>query len=500
MRWLAAVLLFVAGAASAYAPGRLTIPTATGWGAHTLSGWPTTPTVFIVSNLNNSGAGSLRAAVEGAVSNRIVICNISGDIELETALAISGTRIEIRLDTCPGEGVQLVPDSALPNNNRNLVSISGSHIAIVGMRVRHDRIPVQSDGVDCFTTHAGAITDAASDIFISNSSFVWGSDETFSVGSELLVNGPPRVTIQDTIVGEPIAPTDPIDSACDTLGLGSLWLGTNTTWTRSIWMGVERLPSAAGGGVFDQRNNLSYRLTAEDQSHLTTTFYSDCTGNENLAMKLNLVGNVYTGPELIDYSSTVTFALRKSNACAGEGCDGLQVYDTDNTELTGSNEVRCREYNTGCTSASYTGDCASDDTYDITAASRSEEMTTVRNTLAANLVEDYVLANAGARPLDSVDTCLLNHIANRTGEPNTETLGAATGTVNDGCGPKDTLTGATFTDTDTDGMDDEWETEFWGDLDEVALGDLDGDGYYNVEEFANGTHPTVWRRFPPSVR
>jgi hypothetical protein len=46
-------------------------------------------------------------------------------------------------------------------------------------------------------------------------------------------------------------------------------------------------------------------------------------------------------------------------------------------------------------------------------------------------------------------------------------------------------------DTDDDSLPDTWEIQYFGDLDETANGDVDNDGFTNAEEYANGTNPTV---------
>lgn len=45
-------------------------------------------------------------------------------------------------------------------------------------------------------------------------------------------------------------------------------------------------------------------------------------------------------------------------------------------------------------------------------------------------------------------------------------------------------------DTDGDGMDDDWEREFFGDLSRDGTGDLDGDGISDLQEYLDGTDPT----------
>ena len=46
-------------------------------------------------------------------------------------------------------------------------------------------------------------------------------------------------------------------------------------------------------------------------------------------------------------------------------------------------------------------------------------------------------------------------------------------------------------DSDKDGLNDSWEWESFGDLDEVPNGDPDGDELTNVEEFTRGSHPNM---------
>ncbi len=46
-------------------------------------------------------------------------------------------------------------------------------------------------------------------------------------------------------------------------------------------------------------------------------------------------------------------------------------------------------------------------------------------------------------------------------------------------------------DIDGDGLNDDWEREHFGNLDQDAFGDFDGDGISNLTEFENGTNPAV---------
>ena len=53
--------------------------------------------------------------------------------------------------------------------------------------------------------------------------------------------------------------------------------------------------------------------------------------------------------------------------------------------------------------------------------------------------------------------------------------------------------GEPYADADSDGMPDEWEAKYGLDPKNAAdaAGDLNGDGYTNIEDFLNGLDPTA---------
>jgi len=97
------------------------------------------------------------------------------------------------------------------------------------------------------------------------------------------------------------------------------------------------------------------------------------------------------------------------------------------------------------------------------------------------------------RNSDSIDLRMINDVKNGTGfdhEINESDWnnGIVSFPVMD--------SGVTYIDSDNDGMADEWEMNKFGDLntakyDDTNKTDNDSDGYYDLEEFLNGSDPTV---------
>ena len=177
-------LLLAAGLAiPAMAAEIVAFPGAQGWGRNAKGARASSsPTVYHVTNLNDSGTGSLRDAV--SKSNRIVVFDVSGVIKISSRIVFS-SNLYVAGQTAPGEGITVYG---------NGVSFSGaSNIICRYLRVRMGH--GGDSGKDC-----AGISNGTNMIF-DHCSFSWGLDETFSInpdGKGDLYN----ITLQNCIIGQ----------------------------------------------------------------------------------------------------------------------------------------------------------------------------------------------------------------------------------------------------------------------------------------------------------
>ena len=142
---------------------QLAFPGAQGFGRYAAGG--RTGTVYHVTNLNDTGAGSLRDAV--SQPHRIVVFDVAGVINISSRIVFSNN-LYVAGQTAPGEGITVYGDG---------VSFSGSSNIIV----RHMRFRMGkggSSGKDC-----AGISNGTNMIF-DHCSFAWGLDEVFSINPD----------------------------------------------------------------------------------------------------------------------------------------------------------------------------------------------------------------------------------------------------------------------------------------------------------------------------
>jgi pectate lyase len=425
-------------------------PGAEGYGARTRGGRG--GTVIAVNNLDDSGRGSLRAAVE-AEGPRIVVFRVSGMIRLASPLAIRHPYITIAGQTAPGDGITL---------RDHELQISASEVIIRYIRLR----PGDEAGVN-----ADAITGRYNEnIILDHVSTSWGTDEVLTVYHNRYV------TIQNSIVSEALGNGE-------THKFGGIWGDNYSTYHHNlIAHNDSRNPRfASGAGHVDFRNNVIYnwgynsayggekQQPGNPQFHFTT---------------INLVANYYKpGPATRENvrSRIVGPSTRDGDADIG------RWWVSDNF-VEGSLEV------------------TADNWLGVT-PSRPDLIENLRLAPAFRLPEPWpavpiaqqsaqdayrtVLARAGASlRRDAVDARIVQEACNGTA---TFGDGIISSQTDVGGWPELTSLPAPQ-DSDGDGMPDAWEIRYGLDPNDAsdANGDLNRSGYTNIEEYLNGTDPTVF--------
>ena len=159
---------------------QLAFPYAAGFGRYAVGGRK--GAVYHVTNLNDSGTGSLRDAVSR--SNRIVVFDVSGVINISGRMTFSNN-LYVAGQTAPGEGIIVYGDG---------VSFSGaSNIIVRYMRFRMGKNG--TSGKDC----AGAAN--GTNMIFDHCSFSWGLDETFSLNPDNKGDFH-SITISNCIIGQ----------------------------------------------------------------------------------------------------------------------------------------------------------------------------------------------------------------------------------------------------------------------------------------------------------
>src|SRR6187549_2952747 len=164
---LLATALAMCGAASVQALP--VIPGAAGFGMDTKAGRG--GTVYRVTNLNASGAGSLKACIDATVP-RTCVFEVSGAIRLTSDLVIRNGQIRIAGQTAPSPGIMIRGAAIL---------IATSDVLIQHIRVRTGDDPngPDPDNRDSLKI-TGTATKPVHNVVIDHCSFSWAIDEIAS--------------------------------------------------------------------------------------------------------------------------------------------------------------------------------------------------------------------------------------------------------------------------------------------------------------------------------
>jgi pectate lyase len=449
------------GGASA-AAGVPAFPGAEGAGARTPGGRG--GEVLIVTNLNDRGPGSLRAAVE-ARGPRIVVFGVAGLITLETPLAIDHPFITIAGQTAPGVGVCIRGQS---------VHINTHDVIIRYMRFRRGNLQVRDDALGGYPV---------ANVIIDHVSASWGLDENLSLYRHMAKAeaGPDQklavenLTIQWSISSEALNRNHH--------AFGGTWGGLGCSFHHNLFAShTGRNPSIGMGGLFDFRNNVLFNW-----QHRTID------GGDG-SSRVNLVANyLKPGPATKDASLRERICKIDARSPKYE-FPGVGKWYVAGNEVAGNPKVTADNWAGGVQYGEDTltkGTLVRKGTEEEARAYEPFAAVPIAQQSAAEAYE-LVLASGGASlpRRDPVDLRIIESV--RTGRPTFQD-GIIDSPADVGGWPEYAPAEAPA-DADADGMPDGWETRHGLDPHQGsdARSDADSDGYTAVEEYLNGTDPAVF--------
>lgn len=408
----------------------LAFPTAEGFGKEVTGGRG--GKVRKVTNLNDAGPGSLRAAVE-AKDARIVVFDTSGTIKLESNLNIRNPNITIAGQTAPGDGITI---------RDYPVVVATENVIIRYLRFRMgDDAGIEADPIGGFEQK---------DIIIDHCSVSWSTDECVSFYSN------ENFTMQWCIISESLR-----ESAHDkgAHGYGGIFGGQKATFhhnllahhdSRNPRFGERGGTDLAKTSLVDYRNNVIYNWGGN-------TAY----GGEG--MNINLVNNYYK-PGPASRTQSKIYSIDKS-VDPNEPMYGIWgKYFIDGNYFEGNPEVTEDNWTHGVYNQFHhsNGEVTDADKDTMRIDLPHEINDNVRTQTPQEAYRD-VLAFAGASLVrDAVDIRVLEEVKNGTfsGQGSSGSNNSRNGIIDsphDVGGWPELKSSPALKDSDGDGMPDEWE-------------------------------------------
>lgn len=435
-------------------------PGAEGYGKHTIGGRG--GEVYEVTNLNDDGDGSLRAAVE-ASGPRTIVFRVSGTIKLNSDLKISNPNITIAGQTAPGDGIALRGYPLL---------IEADEVIVRYIRVRFgDESGDDSDAITSRYTN---------NLILDHVSASWSVDETMSI-----YHGE-NITVQWSLISESMYRSNHVKGDH---GFGGIWGSNNSSYHHNLLAHhSSRNPRfASGSGNTDYRNNVVYNwgykstyggeVRQVDSDKFTFT-------------NINMVANYYkpgpaTGPGEVSHQLANPWSR---NGAADYG----KWYVAHNV----------MEGNAGVTLDNWNGGVQAEGGESFLAGLKLEHPWPAMAIEQQTAEEAYasVLENAGASlpKRDAVDARIVDEVRNgyatyegaaykeqHTVADESKPTGIIDSQADVGGWPE-LKSAAAPTDSDHDGMPDEWESRYGLDPNDATDRNLlAADGYTMLEKYLN---------------
>lgn len=402
-------------------------PGAEGYGKYTTGGRG--GKVIMVTNLKDSGTGSLRAAVEKSEA-RTIVFSVSGYIDLSTPLRIKNKDITIAGQTSPGDGITL---------RNHGIEVLTSNVIIRYIRVRPGAN--SPDALDAIRVIQFEDNNTMENIVLDHCSLSWGKDEVLSFGVNHANNSSLKnITVQNCIVSEGIK------NKYAVLVMGNV---NRTSFYQNYLAHNKDRQFRASTAVteFEVINNVIYNFRWGT--------------NLSYGGKFDVINNIYKISDNIEEQSGGAMNYISSNNTPNAKANDGEVYQSGN-----------KVYNSKFSDTN--------SAFDSNNSSVRVHSDSYISPIATSNLENIVLANVGANVFnDPVDKRVINDYSNSTGniiDSESEVGGYPTLEV---------ISRSDSYDKDQDGMSDSWELQNKLDPNNPEDGnaDFNNDGFSNLEDF-----------------
>lgn len=397
----------------------LAFPEALGFGANVTGGRG--GTVYHVTNLNDSGAGSFRDAV--SASNRIVVFDVGGIINIKTAVSVK-SNITIAGQTAPGEGIAIHGGKVSTGKQSNII------IRYLRIRPGENTASEKDDALNLYDSK-NIIVDHCSIELAPWNNFGGSSDN-----ASYRITG---VTVQNTLVANPIGQ----QFGAHIESVDGTW-----AWYYNAFINTHnRNPLDKINDVFV--NNVHYNFEAGYTTHTSTHFNHDIVNNyfvygpkgSNPWFQVDKNQSIYASGNMIDTNR---------DGVLNGGASNIYYYQ-------GEGEVLSKPW--------------------------SEE-TTKNPIYSAATAWRYVNSQSGVLPYDDIDS-LIWYQASTLGKAGRLVKAVSDMGLSKNSGWGEVLAGEAPKDSDKDGIPDYFEEAMGYNLSKDDATTKASDGYLYIEKYFN---------------